>query len=161
MTRSMIRNALIGIAVCLVTAVPAQAQRRGGGARGGGFRGGGGGGFARSSARTSVTRGSYGGRSVSRATVNRNVNVNRAVRVNDVNIDRDWDDRYTGCCYRPVARRAAVVGAAAAVGAATYSLPSSCVSTTVNGTTYMQCGSTWYRPQFNGTTTTYVVVSQP
>lgn len=155
MTRSMIRYALVGIAVCLTMAAPADAQRRGGGFRGGG------GGFARSSARASVTRRPAGGANFSRATVNRNVNVNRAVRVNDVNIDRDWDDRYTGCCYRPVARRAAVVGAAAVAGAAVYSLPSSCVSTTVNGVTYMQCGSTWYRPQFSGTTTTYVVVSPP
>jgi hypothetical protein len=46
-------------------------------------------------------------------------------------------------------------------GSAVYSLPSSCASTEVNGVTYMQCGSTWYRPEFEGTTTSYVVVSPP
>jgi len=31
----------------------------------------------------------------------------------------------------------------------------------VNGFAYQQCGSTWYQPQFAGTTTTYVVVNAP
>jgi hypothetical protein len=31
----------------------------------------------------------------------------------------------------------------------------------VNGITYQQCGSTWYQPQFAGTSTTYVVVNPP
>jgi hypothetical protein len=31
----------------------------------------------------------------------------------------------------------------------------------VNGLTYQQCGSTWYQPQFAGTSTTYVVVAPP
>jgi hypothetical protein len=188
--------ALIALTLCATFTASADAQRRGGGGRGGrgggGFRGGGGavraggggggfrgggfsGGVARSSARPSVTRGT-----VNRGNVSRNVTAvnrgNRTVvaggrRVNtgDINIDRDWDGRYTGCCYygRPVAR-AAAWGAAAATANAVYnnntyySVPSSgCTSTEVNGVTYVQCGNTWYRPQFNGSTTTYVKTSPP
>jgi hypothetical protein len=103
--------------------------------------------------RTTVNRGAVRGAAVVRA----------PVRTGDVNIDRDWDDRYSGCCYyrRPVARAAAVAATAAAVGSVVYSVPSGCSTTEVNGTTYVQCGSTWYRPEYNGTTTTYVVVSAP
>jgi hypothetical protein len=53
---------------------------------------------------------------------------------------------------------AATVGA---IGDVTYALPAGCVSTTVNGITYYQCGSTWYQPTFMGTTITYVVVNPP
>jgi hypothetical protein len=38
--------------------------------------------------------------------------------------------------------------------------PTTCVTTAVNGVTYKQCGDTWYRPAFAGTTT-YVVVNPP
>jgi len=95
---------------------------------------------------------------------------NRPVNVGDVDIDGGgWDNRYGGCCYRPVAG-AAVVGAAAVTGAAiaaasigsvAYTLPSNCVVMVVGGVTYNQCGSTWYEPSFDGTTTTYVVVNPP
>jgi hypothetical protein len=174
MRKLLAQGALVALAICAAME-PALAQRRGGGGfRGGGARGGGGG-FARASARPSVTMRPAGGANFNRASYNRTtVNrgavsgaavVRRPVRTGDVNIDRDWDDRYSGCCYyRPVARAAAVGAAAAtaaAVGSAVYSVPSSCVSTEVNGATYLQCGSTWYRPEFNGTTTTYIVVSQP
>jgi len=50
---------------------------------------------------------------------------------------------------------------AAVVGSLVYSLPPSCTSVVVNGFAYQQCGSTWYQPQFAGTTTTYVVVNPP
>jgi hypothetical protein len=97
---------------------------------------------------------------------------NRPVNVGDVSINRGYGgyggyDNYGGCCYRPLAG-AAVVGAAAVAGAAiantgsvVYALPSNCVVTIVNGVTYNQCGSTWYEPSFEGTTTSYTVVSPP
>jgi hypothetical protein len=96
-------------------------------------------------------------------------NVDRGVvRAGDVSVaGGDWDDRYDGCCYYGPVRRAGAVGyaagtvAAAAAGTAVYELPSSCVTRVVNGTTYRQCGDTWYRPQFSGTNTSYVVVNPP
>ena len=96
-----------------------------------------------------------------------NTNVNRPINGGDVNINRnvDWDNRYNGCCYHPVAAAAGVVAGAAitaaAIGSVAYALPSDCVYTVVNGLTYNQCGSTWYQPQFTGTETTYIVVSPP
>jgi hypothetical protein len=107
--------------------------------------------------------------------VNRNANVNRNTNVNvnrNVNIDRDVDVHVHGgyyggygCCYHPVATAAAVTAAAvvtaAVVGSVVHSIPPSCASVIVNGFAYQQCGSTWYQPQFSGTTTTYVVVNAP
>ena len=46
-----------------------------------------------------------------------------------------------------------------AIGAAVRSLPPSCSSEFVNGVTYQQCGSTWYEPQFVGSTPNYIVVA--
>jgi len=42
-----------------------------------------------------------------------------------------------------------------------YSLPPSCTVVVVGGISYQQCGSTWYEPQFAGTSVSYVVVSPP
>jgi hypothetical protein len=98
---------------------------------------------------------------------NRNVDVNRNVGVNrniDVDRDIDVDHRYGGgygCCYHPVARTAAAVTTAAVIGSMVYSLPSSCQEINVNGLTYQQCGSTWYQPQFSGSSVTYIVVNPP
>jgi hypothetical protein len=50
---------------------------------------------------------------------------------------------------------------AAAIGSIVHSLPPSCAAVVVNGVTYQQCGSTWYQPQFVGTTASYVVVTAP
>ena len=93
--------------------------------------------------------------------VNRNLN-------RDVNIDNDfdWDNGWDGCCWHyPVATGAAIAAGAAitsaAIGSVAYSLPSSCTVTVVNGVTYNNCDGTWYEPQFNGTTTTYIVVDPP
>ncbi|HET6900279.1 MAG TPA: hypothetical protein VFK70_18140 [Vicinamibacteria bacterium] len=106
-------------------------------------------------------------------TVNRNVNVNRNVYVNrGVSVHGGYYGGYRGgyyggygCCYHPVATAAAVTAAAvvtaAVVGSIVYSIPPSCTSVVVNGFAYQQCGSTWYQPQFAGTTTTYVVVNPP
>jgi hypothetical protein len=70
-----------------------------------------------------------------------------------------------GCCYHPVARAAAVTAAAvttaAVVGSMVYALPPSCEAVSVNGFTYQQCGSTWYQPEFSGSTVSYIVVNPP
>ena len=98
---------------------------------------------------------------------NGNIINNRPINGGDnINVGGDWDDHYHGCCYSgwgAYAAGALTAGAitAAAYGSTVYALPSGCVTTVVNGITYQQCGSTWYEPQFDGTTTTYVVVSPP
>jgi hypothetical protein len=118
-----------------------------------------GGGNFRSSARTNVNRNANVNRNV-----NNNVNVNRNVNVN-VNNNYHGGGYYGGCCYHPVATAAAVtataVVTAAVVGSIVHSVPPSCSSVIVNGLAYQHCGSTWYQPQFAGTTTTYVVVNAP
>ena len=87
-----------------------------------------------------------------------------------MNVDRDIDvDRHYGgwggCCYNPVGRAAvataAAVTTAAVVGSMVHSLPPSCQAVSVNGYTYQQCGSTWYQPQFQGSSVTYVVINPP
>jgi hypothetical protein len=96
---------------------------------------------------------------------NTNVNVNRNVNVNVNNGYRGGAYYGGGCCYHPVAAAAAVTAAAvvtaAVVGSIVSSVPPSCSTVIVNGLTYQQCGSTWYQPQFSGTTTTYIVVNPP
>jgi hypothetical protein len=151
----------------------ADAQR---GGRGGGH-------VSRGAARSSVSHVNRNvGGSVNRgANVNRNVNVDRNANVNrnvdvnrnvnrDVNFDRDIDvdRRYgwgDGCCYHPVARAtaatAAAVTTAAVAGSVVNSIPDSCSAVTINGLTYQQCGSTWYQPEFSGSSVTYVVVNAP
>ena len=102
--------------------------------------------------------------------VNRNVNVHGNTNVNvnrnvNVNVNRGGAYYGGGCCYHPVATAAAVtataVVTAAVVGSIVHSVPPSCSTVVVNGLTYSQCGSTWYQPQFSGTSTTYVVVNPP
>jgi hypothetical protein len=100
----------------------------------------------------------------SNTNVNRNVNVNQNVNVNrNVNVDVDY--RGGACCYHPVAAAAAVGTAAAvtaaAIGSVTYALPPACVVSSYGGITYQNCGGTWYRPQYAGTSVQYVVVAQP
>jgi len=123
-------------------------------------------------ARTSVNRDfntSTVNRNITNTTTNRNVNgqVNRNVNVNsNVNVNRNFDLDYdVDNRWHPVARGAAFAAGAAvtaaAIGSVAYSLPPSCIATSVGGVTYQQCGSTWYRPEFAGTTVSYVVVSPP
>lgn len=96
-----------------------------------------------------------------------NTNINRPVVGNDINIDNGgrWDGYYNGCCYHPVATAVGVAAGAAltaaAIGSVVYALPPDCVVSTINYTTYQHCGDVWYEPQFDGTTTTYVVVNPP
>jgi hypothetical protein len=168
MSRTILRCALALVVAASQAAVVELDASRGGHA-------------SRGAARSSVHRSAAHvnrdvGRNVNRD-ISRNVNVDRNVR-RDVDIDRDIDfdrdididvDRYGGwgygCCYHPVARAAtataAAVTTAAVVGSVVNSIPASCEAVIVNGFTYQQCGSTWYRPQFYGSTVTYVVVSPP
>jgi hypothetical protein len=120
-------------------------------------------------ARTSVNR-NVSRTSVNRSvdTVNANRNVNRNVSVNrdvDIDVDRHYGGWGEGCCYHPVATAAAVTAAAvttaAVIGSVVHALPPSCSAVNVNGVTFQQCGSTWYQPQFVGTTVNYVVVNPP
>jgi hypothetical protein len=71
----------------------------------------------------------------------------------------------TAVRFRPVARAAVVVGAAAvtavAIGSVVRTLPPSCSTMNVGNAIYQQCGSTWYQPQYAGTQVTYVVVNPP
>lgn len=150
---------LVIAGVMLMTSTLSIAQRRAGG---------GGHGAPRASAQSSVNsnRNVNGNRNVN-ANVNRNenINVNRNVNVN-VNNNYHGGGYYGGgCCYHPVATAAAVTAAAvvtaAVVGSIVNSLPPSCSTVVVNGLAYQQCGSSWYQPQFSGTSTTYVVVNPP
>jgi hypothetical protein len=180
--------ALIVAAWPLLVPRTSEAQRRGGGgARGGGRSTGGGAGSigARSGgARTSSgggnrLSGGYGGaartsvnRDFGNASVNRNTNVNRNINnanVNrNVNVDRNYDvdvDVDHGWDWHPVATGAAVAAGAAltaaAIGSVVYTLPPSCSVVVVGGISYQHCGSTWYEPQFSGTSVSYIVVGEP
>jgi hypothetical protein len=172
--KRFIGQAVLGLLALVLVVGHAEAQRRGGGRRGGGSFRAGGGGF-RASARTSVTRRPAG---VSRSVgaVNRGAVVatrpgrvvnNGAIYNRDVNVIAGgrWDNNWDGCCYYGPGRVAAGVAAgalaAAAVGTVVYSVPSSCTTTVVNGITYEQCGTTWYKPEFAGGSTGYVVVNPP
>lgn len=89
----------------------------------------------------------------------------------DINIDVDdhghghygYDDHY----YHPIATAAAVTATvavtAAVVGAIVRpaQLPSNCVQVVQGNVAYLQCGSVWYQPQYQGSDITYVVVNAP
>jgi hypothetical protein len=97
--------------------------------------------------------------------VNKNVNVNTNQNVN-VNVNKNvyvHSSSYYGgsCCYNPAPVAAAVIATAIIVGTRVNTLPPACSVVYVNGLTYQHCGSTWYQPQFVGTSTTYVVVTAP
>lgn len=157
MSASRLLVPLLAFAVALAWSAPGDARGRGGG-----------GGAARASAHGSVSggnvnRGKAGNANRGGGEVNRSTNVNRSTTVNssrEVNVEgdndhwNDWDDH-------PVAKATAVTATVAAIGSIVYSVPPSCVNTVVEGTTYMQCGSTWYMPQYAGSNVQYVVVSPP
>jgi hypothetical protein len=104
---------------------------------------------------------------------NANVNVNRNTNVNvnrntNVNVSVNHSGAYYGgssCCYRGPSTAAIVattaVVTAAVIGARVYALPPACTVVHVNGLTYQQCGSTWYQPQFVGSSPSYIVVVAP
>ena len=104
--------------------------------------------------------GSYSGTaSASRTSVNRNATVNQNVNVTR-NVNVDVDNR---CCGngQALAVAGAVAVTAAAIGTVAHSIPPSCTAVVSGGVTYQQCGSTWYQPQYAGTSVTYVVTSPP
>lgn len=94
-----------------------------------------------------------------------NMNVNRNVNVNVNNHgggccyhdwDDDWDDH-----WHPVATMAVAATTAAVIGSIVNSVPPNCSTVIVNGISYSQCGSTWYQPQYVGSSVQYVVVNPP
>ena len=100
-----------------------------------------------------------------RTSVNRNVNVNQNVNVNrhvdvDVDVDRNWHPVATAAVTTAaVATTAAVTSAV--VGSMVHSILPSCVPVVINGITYQQCGTTWYQPQYVGSSVQYVVIAPP
>jgi hypothetical protein len=97
-----------------------------------------------------------------------NVNVNRNVNVNSnshVNVNRNVNVNVHHDNYHPVATAAAVTAAvvvtSAVVGSIVHSVPPSCVPVRMGNVTYQQCGSTWYQPQYAGSTVQYVVINPP
>lgn len=92
---------------------------------------------------------------------NVNVNSNRNVNVNsnrNVNVDVDVDRRHHPV-GTAVAVGATVAVTAAVIGSMTPTLPPACTVVLVNGLSYQQCGSTWYQPQYVGSSVQYVVVA--
>lgn len=92
-----------------------------------------------------------------------NISNNRMNTVNNY-----YNNSYHGGGWyndHPVATAAAVtattVATAAVIGSIVHSVPPSCSAVSVNGVTYQQCGSTWYQPQYAGTSVQYVVVNPP
>ncbi|MGH8379903.1 hypothetical protein [Pseudomonas sp.] len=95
----------------------------------------------------------------------RNVNIDNH---RDVDIDVDGGGRYGyDDDYHPIAAAAAVtatvVATAAVVGAIfrPSQMPADCVQVVRYNTAYLQCGSTWFQPQYQGSSVTYVVVNAP
>jgi hypothetical protein len=117
--------------------------------------------------RTNVAGGNRGNRNYTNRGDNRwnngNINVGNDI---DVDVDNGWN----GCCggdwdYHPVAAGVAFGTAAAitsaAVGSYVYSLPPSCGPVPYAGYTYYNCSGTWYQPQYEGSSVTYVTVNPP
>ncbi|MBV6826338.1 hypothetical protein [Pseudomonas sp. PD9R] len=96
---------------------------------------------------------------------NRNVNINSN---RDVDIDVDGNGRYGyDDHYHPLAAAAAVTATVAVTAAVVGSImtpaqmPAECVQVIQYNTAYLQCGSTWYQPQYQGSDVTYIVVNAP
>lgn len=119
----------------------------------------------RNSAPHSINRPANFNRDINRnvnRNVNRNINVDRHVDVDVHGHGGGWyDDDYHHPVATAVAVTAAVGVTAAVVGSIVRSIPSGCTAVVANGITYQQCGSTWYQPQYAGTTVQYVVVNPP
>lgn len=94
---------------------------------------------------------------------NVNVNVNRPPNVN-VNVNHGGG-YYGGGYYNRGPSVGAVVAATIAtaivVGAVVNSIPPNCNTLVVNGLAYQNCGGTYYQPQYQGSSVSYVVVNRP
>jgi hypothetical protein len=121
-------------------------------------------------ARTSVNNGGSSNRSANvNSNKNTNVNSNKNVNVNsnknvNVNTNRHVDvdvdvDNHHHPVGTAVAIGATVAVTAAVVGSMTTTLPPACRVVVANGITYQQCGSTWYQPQYVGSSVQYVVIA--
>lgn len=124
------------------------ASRPGGGSHGGGSHGGGSHGGGPSHGRPPARGGA-------------NVNINHNYYDNGHHHGGhdhwdDWDDH-----WHPLETAATVAVTAAVVGSIVRSVPPNCNSVMINGINYSQCGSTWYQPQYAGTSVQYVVVNPP
>jgi hypothetical protein len=96
-------------------------------------------------------------RNVTRTSVNKNVNVNTHKHVDvDVDVDRRYHPVGTA-----LAVGATVAVTSAVVGSIVNSVPPSCVPVQMGAVMYQQCGSSWYQPQYAGSTVQYVVVNPP
>lgn len=164
MKNSMLKQFQIALTLAVLCATPtvSWAARSGGGSASG-------------SVNRNVNTNTNVNRNVNTNTnVNRNVDVNRNVNVNtNVNVNRNVNvntnvNRYGygggGCCYYghpvyPAYAAAAIVATAVVVGSIVNTLPAGCTTVYRNGFAYQQCGSTYYQPQFSGSSTTYIVVN--
>jgi hypothetical protein len=167
-------GAALVLAPLLTSLADAEAARRGGGG-GGGVRASASGNVHHAASRPQQGNANRAANANVNHNANRNsnTNVNRNTNINrDVNIDRDIDvDIDGGCCHNdywndhPIATAAAITTTvavtSAVIGSIVYSVPPSCVQVMVNGMAYQQCGSTWYQPQYAGTSVQYVVVNPP
>jgi hypothetical protein len=67
--------------------------------------------------------------------------------------------------HTPVASSGVLVGTAtvapAAIGTVVRTLPQDCTSVLVSNVAYQQCGNTWYRPSYSGSTVMYTIVHPP
>jgi hypothetical protein len=102
--------------------------------------------------------------------VNHNTNVNRNTNVNvnrnaNVNVNVNNRGGYYGGYYDRGPSVAGVVAASVAtaivVGSIVHSLPPNCTTMVVNGFAYQNCGGTYYQPQYQGSSVTYIVVNHP
>lgn len=115
-----------------------------------------------------------GGGGIGSGSHNNNVNVNNRKNVN-VNVNHNGGGYHGGgCCYgggyhndvwhavgTAAAVTATVAVTSAVIGSVTTSRPTGCVPSTINGASYLQCGSNWYQPEYVGTEIRYVVVGVP
>jgi len=93
-----------------------------------------------------------------------NVNTGNVVAGNDVDVNVEnggWSGYYgSGAAYATGVAVGATTTAAVA-GSTYYSLPSSCATYVYGGVSYYSCGGTWYQQRYQGSSVTYVVVSDP
>lgn len=97
---------------------------------------------------------------------NKNINIDNSKDI-DIDVDRRGGGGYYygHNNYNPVATAvgvtAAVMVTAAVIGSIVNTLPPSCSTVMVNGISYSQCGNDWYEPRYNGSSVSYVVVTNP